>query len=55
MNRMSAFPRCAVRPMALGCIAVGVNRRGVLIVVRPEIPTTTLLYFNMWPDFDLRS
>jgi hypothetical protein len=55
MNRTSLVPGRAARPMALGCIAVGVNRRGVLIVVRPELPTTTLLYFNMWPDFDLRS
>jgi hypothetical protein len=55
MNRMSLVPGRAARPMALWCIAVGINRLGELIVVRPELPATTLLYFNMWPDFDLRS
>ena len=33
MNRMIAVPGCAARPWALFCNAVGVNRRGVLIVV----------------------
>jgi WD40 repeat protein len=33
MNLIIAVPGCAARPLALLCNAVGVNRRGVLIVV----------------------